>query len=430
MAASPSAPGDKWFRNRKIPIEDKGMNFDPKDGIEDAFIHEIIEHHQWKDFAKQPGSFYVDLVTEFYNNLDKSTNVSIVRGVNVDYSLEKINKVYDLPDVDDKVTRAFLKSPNLDLMEETLCPFGATWGFDKKWKKSSILGINICYKSRAILKFVSSRLVPNTNSTNIFMNIFSIVYVICSKMDLNVGYVISENIKECRFKSKKKKWWFPSTITKLILDAGVMPALTMNPTASKIEITKAVWARMEDTYGPKKTEGEEESMYGNRRKQASVLPRNIMEFFITRFDILRAEIQMLMHKVERIEHIKMQEIPYNTTTIWALANFVKRMSELKLGYTEPGQFHQFQFVDPSCCPIPKFSNLVIPDNYVNMEQPLPQPEYAPPPPPPAPVAPVFSKTSSNIFAGLQDFSDNFDWVDVIVTNRGENRGCDGDCMDV
>lgn len=69
-------------------------------------------------------------------------------------------------------------------------------------------------------------------------------YVISSRMPLDVAKHLSTQIQFCRFKSKQKRLGFPSTITRLILEARVEPIEAF--TCSGKMIDKTIWLHIEE----------------------------------------------------------------------------------------------------------------------------------------------------------------------------------------
>lgn len=114
---------------------------------------------------------------------------------------------------------------------------------------------------------MNSRLRPSAGST-VYVKRLVLTHVLYNKIPLNIGNVISKNIRYCRFeKHSKNSIWFPSTITRLVIEAGVLPNPRVLPypgvtsSESHKEINRTFFDKMKKTKGPKKKAGEEEPMF-------------------------------------------------------------------------------------------------------------------------------------------------------------------------
>lgn len=61
-------------------IEEKGMEFFAEDGDLDETIVNLIEHYEWETFVRPPRDYCLELVLEFYKNLNQDSNESVVMG--------------------------------------------------------------------------------------------------------------------------------------------------------------------------------------------------------------------------------------------------------------------------------------------------------------------------------------------------------------
>lgn len=76
------------------------------------------------------------------------------------------------------------------------------------------------YMARPFFSLISSTLIPNTKILAVYLNRVALLYVICSRMPLDVGNIINANIRMCRFDPTVGSLWFPSTITWLAREVG------------------------------------------------------------------------------------------------------------------------------------------------------------------------------------------------------------------
>ncbi|KAF3646309.1 hypothetical protein FXO37_20522 [Capsicum annuum] len=379
---------------------ERGILFDSQDGEEDEYVANVLDYHQWEEFTKPPGKFSLDLVWEFYKNQSRNSNFSTFKGRRINYSPRAINRSYNLQTpADDTKTLAFIDKPDLNKIERIFCPFGANWGYEGDGNKISLFEKNIMYKARPFLHFLSSRMIPNSHTSEIYSNRFALLYIIYLGMSVNVGKFMNSHIKMCRFDQNVGTLWFPSTIIRLIMDAGVIiNSRAMSP-SNKI-LDKKLWSRLAKTHGPRRKEGEEELLLRNRRRQQTTFPTSptpptsptfkiVMELLHKKYDDIESSStkkkeevtaqlmgveDKLMNKLDRIENIFMQGVIYNCDMIWGLANFTQRM-DAQWNYNESTFFPLFNFVDPSTSPIQRWYSLKeLTQMELMKEQPQPPPD--------------------------------------------------------
>ncbi|XP_059290814.1 uncharacterized protein LOC132044342 [Lycium ferocissimum] len=98
------------------------MEFFAEDGDLDESIVDTIKYHEWETFVLPPGDFCLDLVLEFYKNLNEDSNESMVMGKKIDFSPESINRHFGLKPVNDDLTRIQLAVAYWEDIEGKLCP--------------------------------------------------------------------------------------------------------------------------------------------------------------------------------------------------------------------------------------------------------------------------------------------------------------------
>nr|XP_009799244.1 PREDICTED: uncharacterized protein LOC104245352 [Nicotiana sylvestris] len=130
------------------PIEEKGMEFFSEDGDFDETIVEIIKHYKWEFFVHPPGDFCLELVLEFYRNLNQENTESSVMGRRINFSPETINHSFGLESVNNELTHLLLAAPDWEEVEGKLCPFGANWVLKPSGERKYLIGTNIGYRSR------------------------------------------------------------------------------------------------------------------------------------------------------------------------------------------------------------------------------------------------------------------------------------------
>lgn len=172
-------------------------------------------------------------------------NESTVKGKKIDFSPKKVNEILNIQHVDDSKAREFFKTPNLEIIEENLCPFGANWEYDTRANKIRMKGMNIGYRARVLLAFISFRFIPNSNSSKIYLNKIALSYVVNIRQKLDIGKLINENMKTCECLE------FPSTITKLCASIG-LEVTRKKLTPSNRWIGERFWSQIDPTDGPRR----------------------------------------------------------------------------------------------------------------------------------------------------------------------------------
>ncbi|XP_016510743.1 uncharacterized protein LOC107828006 isoform X2 [Nicotiana tabacum] len=354
----------------------------------------------------------------------RKTNFTTVKGIRVDFSPQKMNK---LPLVADRKTQAFIDQPkpHLDAIEDALYYFGADWGFETSGDKVILKVRNLKHRVRPLLKFLSHILTPNSNGTHVYLNQLALLHAICLKMPIDIGNIINRQLIACRYDTSVGTLWFPSIITKLLESVGIKS----NPNsivASEKMIDKKFWSNSHPTVGPRKKEGEEEEFLRKKRKQTLVSQsgiRQIMDLLARKFEPMEKQVNEIKKEVKEMKkemsvkadgvkedlkqmrHVQMQDIIYNSSMIYDNSSFLQRLAWF-LHYNEFIQFSPLQFMDPSSCPIPKFYSSEELQATAQQLPPLPPIENQPPPPPPVPT-PIISDHGSGNLSNLVDLATIF-----------------------
>lgn len=84
-----------------------------------------------------------------------------------------------------------------------------------------MLGWNIGYVVRAILAFLSTRLLPSSYNSKVYAPTILLLYAIYNRMSNNVGRTINTNIQTCKLDLNVRSIIYPSIITMLVREDGV-----------------------------------------------------------------------------------------------------------------------------------------------------------------------------------------------------------------
>ena len=158
----------------------------------------------------------VQLVREFYANYDPAVPGSVyIRNQRIPFTAEDINRLYNLPDVEDMFFDSVddLDDAKLDEILQTLCVEGATWtraSHGSMTFPSTFLkpGLRLRYH------FLKFQLMPSTHDHVIHRERAILLYSIVEGLIFNVGAVIKPQIGICAG-SNSGGLWFPSIITQL-----------------------------------------------------------------------------------------------------------------------------------------------------------------------------------------------------------------------
>ena len=196
---------------------ERGFIFKPNTTAEyPAFVHNVISDHQWSNFCRAQRAAVIQLVQEFYANYDSAVPDSIfVRGKSVSLTPEAINRVYDLPEVEDQYQEFFNSIDANELKEvlNRLCEEGAEWTRGKRGAMTF---------PRAFLKpepkvwfhFLKFRLMPSSHDHFINKERAILLYCIMEGRNFDVGKLIQKQIGVCA-RRNSGGLWFPSLITQL-----------------------------------------------------------------------------------------------------------------------------------------------------------------------------------------------------------------------
>lgn len=117
-----------------------------------------LEYHQllWIGAICKTTRWTTELGMKFYKHIARTNNFSTAKEKIVDFSAKEVNCIYHLRNIDDQVTQNFLLAPYMNLFGCVLCPFRANWSYKSNVVKQNLFGINLCYKFRPLLAFVSN----------------------------------------------------------------------------------------------------------------------------------------------------------------------------------------------------------------------------------------------------------------------------------
>ena len=203
--------------NQRALYMERGFIFRPN--ITDEYpeiVYNVISKYQWSNFCRPQRPAVIQLVREFYANYDSAVPDSVfVRGKHVPLTPEAINRVYDLPEVEDQYQEFFngLDANELKEVLDLLCEEGAEWIRGKRGALTF---------PRAVLKlgpkvwfhFLKFRLMPSSHDHFVNKERAVLLYCIMKGWNLNVGKLIQKQIGVCA-RRNSGGLWFPSLITQL-----------------------------------------------------------------------------------------------------------------------------------------------------------------------------------------------------------------------
>ncbi|MED6213892.1 hypothetical protein PIB30_097781 [Stylosanthes scabra] len=216
----------------KMPIPE--VSFSLKKN-EFKHIKDEITRRRWDLLCNPPQKkMGIILLREFYANArmtrrDKQSNphyMTFVRGKDIDFSLESIKVILQLPDIDDSEqsyeARRKADDQRLnDVLRDIGEPF-AQWKLDNKRKPSQIKCRQLNPTARGWFDFVRRSLIPSPNNSEVTVERAVLVHSIIEGLDIKAELLITENISAAaENKDQAKRLPFPSIIYRLLYANGI-----------------------------------------------------------------------------------------------------------------------------------------------------------------------------------------------------------------
>ncbi|KAL5564746.1 hypothetical protein UlMin_027910 [Ulmus minor] len=202
---------------------EKGFHFKEADDLGmPRFVCSVVESRSWRDFAKHPQPAVIPVVREFYANFPNDAAEWVyVRGSRVSFDSRTINSFFQLQDEDDGFEEYVNALEDHEWAEMLLrvCVPGT------QWEKSSqgawtVNRASLLPAAKVWYHFLKTRLLPSTHGKTVSKDRLAMVDAIISGMPINVGRVISEQIRVCANR-KKGSLLFPSLISALCFEHNV-----------------------------------------------------------------------------------------------------------------------------------------------------------------------------------------------------------------
>ncbi|KAJ1401078.1 hypothetical protein SESBI_29088 [Sesbania bispinosa] len=218
-----------------------------------AEIQNEISRRGWDFFCRIAGQGRQKLTHEFYTNGWKVKGeewpqfTSFVRGKEVHFHAEHINKILCFPDAPVPSLRSFesfcTRRPNFNEIIQTLCCPGAAWLPLNQPKPKALKMGDLLPIPQAWGAFIIASILLVLHDTTLLLDRAKLLFAIIKRMDIDVRVVISKEMENIML-TKKKSLAYSSLITLLCLDAGV------NLTDDDVPISdaKAVSARRISEY--------------------------------------------------------------------------------------------------------------------------------------------------------------------------------------
>lgn len=105
------------LRRKEIFYE---CGFSGRSDILPKYVRLIIEHYKWEALASLPMCTSNSLIRDFYLGLQPEKDISMFRGVQVDFSVGAINEVYTVPDEGGDECRRRMYAPTKEQVAKAL----------------------------------------------------------------------------------------------------------------------------------------------------------------------------------------------------------------------------------------------------------------------------------------------------------------------
>ena len=256
---------------------EKGFSFKESDDLGmPQFVCSVVQSRNWRDFAKHPQPAVISIVREFYANFPKDAADWVwVRGNRVAFDSQSINQFFHLQDDEDGYEESLsaLEDHEWDELLLRVCVPGTSW------EKSShgawtVNRASLLPEAKVWYHFLKTRLLPSTHGKTVSKDRVAMVDAILSGKPINVGRVISEQVRICANR-KKGSLLFPSLISALCFESNVPIAdeeerLRLGGVISPAAIARIMCEKGEDhdhTNRPSESEHPQEPMPSRQFEQ-------------------------------------------------------------------------------------------------------------------------------------------------------------------
>ncbi|KAJ1391682.1 hypothetical protein SESBI_36455 [Sesbania bispinosa] len=217
-----------WFNKvvkKRGIVHDRSFDISEDDYKE---VYDTITSRGWQKFCETAGMGYYSLTREFYANAyhDKQeapTFVSFVRGTEVSFDAQTINKVLKIKLASHPGPSGYELYRQEELHEdiaELLCKPGVGLLLDNKGRvKGSRMG-DLKPIPKAWCTFIISDFFPVLHSSDIVMERVHLLYAILTGIEIDVGKIIAQEMDKIAV-SGKQTLAYPSIIALLCCEANV-----------------------------------------------------------------------------------------------------------------------------------------------------------------------------------------------------------------
>lgn len=219
---------ESWYNKvvkKRGVVHDRSFDINEDDCKE---IYDTITSRGWQRFCETAGMGYYSLTREFYANAhhdkqEKSTYVSFVRGKEVCFDAQTINKVLKIKFGSHRGPNGYELYRHEKLHEdiaEKLCKPGVELVLDNKGRvKGSKMG-DLRPIPKAWCTFIISNFLPVLHASDIVMERVHLLYAILTGIEIDVGKIIAKEMDKIAI-SEKQTLAYPSIITLLCHEAKV-----------------------------------------------------------------------------------------------------------------------------------------------------------------------------------------------------------------
>ena len=176
----------------------KNRGFIAERGFKNIISHfaEVLERREWQLLAEHKESGCVSLVKEFYANMvEKEGKRVYVRGQWVEFSREKINRLFNLSvQKDGSKFKKQLKEPEHQKIVDLLTVGKGEWGGTKINHFRSIARGDLTEEAKVWFYFISSVLRPSKHLSTVRREKAILLYALLKGYKINVGKIIENSI--------------------------------------------------------------------------------------------------------------------------------------------------------------------------------------------------------------------------------------------
>lgn len=179
-----------------------------------------IQKQGWSSFCHPRTEAILRWVHEFYANAGFHNNgKTFVRGKEIDFSEEAINQCFDLPQLKIDDFNNFKTSiPPIDVASTLCLSSKITWANAAKHVLSSA---TFSREAKVWLLFINASILPTKHLNHVSSERALLIYCILQGASINVGRIISDQIKQKAKTDGGRQLWYPTLITALCRVAGV-----------------------------------------------------------------------------------------------------------------------------------------------------------------------------------------------------------------